>query len=127
MSLRSELGRVKGLGSTRGGTHHWWWQRITSVALVPLSLWFVVDLLRMVGAPHAAVVAWISSPCVTVLLLGLVAACFYHLQLGMQVIFDDYVHLAWLKVAVQIGLRLVVALCALTAAVAILRISMGMN
>ncbi len=125
MSFRSPLGHARGLGSAKQGTHHWWVQRLTSVALIPLVLWLVVALLCRVGADHAAVVAWIQSPIVTALLLALVIAVFYHLQLGMQVVLEDYVHSAGLQVTAQILLRLGSGFLALIAIVSILRISFG--
>lgn len=127
MSLRSDLGRVRGLGSAKEGVSHWRWQRITALALIPLSLWLMTALLGMVGADYAQVVAWIRSPLVTVLLLALTGALFYHLLLGVQVVIEDYVHSQWLQIAAQFALRLGVTLCALLAAVSILKISVGLS
>lgn len=125
MSLRSDLGRVKGLGSAKLGVDHWWLQRVTAVALIPLSLWFVVSLLAVFNAPHAEVVAWVAAPHVTVLLLALVAVLFWHVQLGLQIVLEDYIHSAWLQVTVQVALRCIAVLGALAGAVAILKISLG--
>lgn len=92
MSLRTPLGRVRGLGSAKGGVGHWWAQRMTAVALVPLLLWFVASLVQMAGADYAHVTAWIANPVVAVLLVLLLGAGFYHLSLGLQVVIEDYVH-----------------------------------
>ncbi len=127
MSLRSDLGKVKGLGSAKEGLGHWRLQRLTAIALVPLSLWFVFTLMGLIGAPHAVVVAWIGQLPVTVLLLALVVALFWHLQLGMQVVFEDYIHGPWLQVVLQLATRCCAALGALIAVVSILKISVGMN
>ena len=89
MSLRSDLGKVRGLGSAKDGTHHWWWQRLTAIALIPLSLWFVWSLLCVAQSSHAEITAWIAKPHVTVGLIALMSALFYHLKLGMQVVFED--------------------------------------
>ena len=92
MSRRSALGQVRGLGSAKEGTGHWWSQRLTSLALVPLTLWFMVSLVAMAGADHATIVAWIASPIVAGLLILLVMATFFHTHLGLQVVIEDYVH-----------------------------------
>ena len=92
MNLRTPLARARGLGSAKSGTHHWWMQRLTAVALVPLSLWFVASLINMATANHATVVAWLNSPVAAVLLCALIVAIFYHGQLGLQVVVEDYVH-----------------------------------
>ena len=92
MSLRTPLGRVRGLGSAKEGTAHWWAQRLTAIALVPLVLWFAVSLIVLAGADHATVAAWLRDPVAAVLMLLLILAGFHHAQLGMQVVIEDYVH-----------------------------------
>jgi succinate dehydrogenase membrane anchor subunit len=92
MSLRSPLSRVRGLGSAKEGVSHWWAQRLTALALIPLAVWFVISLLGITGADHAAVSAWVGSPVVAGLLILLIAATFYHGYLGLQVVIEDYVH-----------------------------------
>ena len=92
MSMRTPLGRVRGLGSAKEGVAHWWAQRVTAVALVPLLLWFVASLVQMAGADHAHVVAWIAHLPVAVLLSLLFVAGLYHLALGLQVVIEDYIH-----------------------------------
>ncbi len=92
VSLRSPLGRVLGLGAAKAGVHHWWSQRLTSVALVPLAVWFVVSLLRPAGARsrHRGGVDAQGSTALLLILFLLVAA--WHSQLGVQVVVEDYVH-----------------------------------
>lgn len=97
MKFRAPLARARGLGSAKSGTHHWWMQRLTAVALVPLSLWFVASLITLVTADHATVVAWLHSPLVAILCCALIVAIFYHGQLGLQVVVEDYVHTESLK------------------------------
>jgi succinate dehydrogenase / fumarate reductase membrane anchor subunit len=92
MSLRSPLGRVRGLGSAKEGVNHWWAQRLTAFALIPLTVWFVISLLTVMGADYAVVRAWVGSPVVAGLLILLIAATFYHAYLGLQVVIEDYVH-----------------------------------
>ncbi len=127
MSLRSDLGRVKGLGSAKQGVHHWRVQRLTALALLPLSLWFVTALMSLVTAPHRAVVAWIAQPHITVLLLALVMALFWHAQLGLQVVIEDYIHRPGRQIAAQLVVRAGAILGALAALVAILKISLGIS
>jgi len=125
MSLRSPLGRVRGLGSAKSGTQHWWHQRLSAIAIVPLSVWFVTAMLGRLTADHAAVVNWISSPFVTVLLIALIVSVFYHAKLGLQVVIEDYVHAEFAKMALLIAMKLAVAFGALLGVVAVLKISFG--
>jgi succinate dehydrogenase / fumarate reductase, membrane anchor subunit len=118
-SLRSPLGRARGLGSAKDGTHHWWAQRVTALALVPLTLWLVVCVLRLVGAPHIEVAQWMGHPVNAALLAALIVAVFHHAQLGLQVVIEDYVHGEGAKVAL---LLLVKGACWLLAAAALLSI-----
>ena len=97
MSLRSPLARVRGLGSAKEGVQHWWMQRLTAVALVPLSLWFVASVVCQVGAEHAAMRAWLVRPTVAIPMLLLIVATFHHAQLGLQVVIEDYVHTPVMK------------------------------
>ena len=125
MSLRSPLGRVRGLGSAKSGVHHWWHQRLSAIALVPLSLWFVSAVLGRLGADHAAVVNWIASPFVTVLLVALIASVFYHAKLGLQVVIEDYVHVELAKVVLLVVMKLAMVFGALLGIGAVLKISFG--
>lgn len=123
--FRTPLYQVRGLGSAKEGTHHWWLQRLTAVALVPLSIWFVASLVSMSDADYASVVTWVRSPVVTVLLLCLIWALFHHAQLGVQVVLEDYVHAEWLKVASIVALKFASILLGLASAIAVLKVSLG--
>ena len=92
-NLRSPLGRARGLGSAKEGLHHWWAQRLTALALVPLTLWFVAGIvhLAMGGEPYEAFMAWIANPCNATLMILFLGVSFHHAQLGMQVVYEDYV------------------------------------
>lgn len=92
MSLRTPLARVRHLGSAKDGTHHWWLQRVTALALVPLLLWFVISVIGMLGADHRGMVDWVSNPVTAALLILLIIATFYHAVLGLQVVIEDYIH-----------------------------------
>ena len=120
---RSMLGRARGLGAAKSGTHHWWTQRVTAIALIPLSLWFVISIYTLIGAPRAAVAAWASGPITATLLLATIAALFQHMYLGVQVVIEDYIHserqrMVWLLVT-----KGITALLALAAAVAVLKLA----
>lgn len=92
MSIRTPLGRVLGAGSAKEGVHHWWVQRVTSVALIPLTLWFIVSMAALPLADHAAVTAWLSQGWTAVLLILFVGVSTWHSKLGLQVVIEDYVH-----------------------------------
>ena len=125
MKFRTPLARVRGLGSAKAGTHHWWMQRLTAIALVPLSLWFVASLISVVSADHATVIAWLHSPLVAILCFALIVATFYHGQLGLQVVLEDYVHSEWLKLASIVLMNLLSLLLAATCLFAVLSIAFG--
>jgi succinate dehydrogenase / fumarate reductase membrane anchor subunit len=125
MSLRSPIGRVLGLGAAKEGFSHWWLQRVTSVALVLLGLWFVYALLRMPTFQYEFVVAWIAMPLNAVLLLLLVGTVVYHSQLGVQVVVEDYVHHHGLKIATMMLLTFAHVAVAALAIFAVLRIAFG--
>lgn len=122
-TLRSPLGRVRGLGSARSGVHHWWAQRITSAALLPLTLWFALSLATLAGAGHAATIAWIASPWNAVLLLATIGVGFHHTAAGLQVIIEDYVHAEGPRMAGILAVKAICLLLALAAALAVLRIA----
>lgn len=125
MSFRTPLARARGLGSAKSGTHHWWMQRITAVALVPLSLWFIASLVVVVTADYETVIAWLRSPVVAVLGSALIVALFHHGQLGMQVVIEDYVHSEALKLTGIVALKFVSILLAAACLFAILSIAFG--
>jgi succinate dehydrogenase / fumarate reductase membrane anchor subunit len=92
MTMRSPLGRVRGLGSAKEGTDHWFTERLTALALVPLSLWFVAAVLGGVGADHATLKAWMSVPGNMTLMILLITAFFWHAALALGTVIEDYVH-----------------------------------
>jgi succinate dehydrogenase / fumarate reductase membrane anchor subunit len=123
--LRSPLGRARGLGSARAGSRHWWAQRLTSVALVPLTLWFIWSMLRLTGASQADVAEWLASPVRLALMLALIVATFHHLQLGSQVVIEDYVHQEGMKLAAVLAVK---GLCILLALICIIcALILGLN
>jgi succinate dehydrogenase / fumarate reductase, membrane anchor subunit len=123
-SLRSPLARVRGFGSAKGGTHHWFMQRVTSVALLPLTLWFVLSLVfTLSGASYEQAALWVGRPLNAVLLLALIAASFHHTAAGMQVIIEDYANSEWAKLLGILAVRAICWLLALASALAVLRVA----
>jgi succinate dehydrogenase / fumarate reductase membrane anchor subunit len=92
MRQETAIGRVRGLGSARSGAHHWWVERLTSVATLLLFIWLLVSLLRLPTLDHEAITSWLSSPIAAVPMLLLIVSTFWHLKLGLQVVIEDYVH-----------------------------------
>ena len=121
--MRSQLGRARGMGSAKSGTHHWWVERATAVALIPLTLWFVYAVIRLAGHPQPFVQHWVARPVNTVLLLALVAMTFHHMQLGLQVVMEDYIeNKKWQSAAILLN-KAVAAFLGLLCAVSILRMA----
>ena len=127
MKLRSDLSRVLGLGSARAGSQHWMHQRLSAIALIPLALWFVTALLGHLHDDVVDLTNWVRSPFVTVLLISLMAAMFYHAKLGLQVVIEDYVHSDIAKIGLLIVMKLGCALGALLGIVAVLKITFAMT
>ncbi len=123
MSYKSPLARARGLGSAKEGVGHWWAQRLTAVALIPLSLWFAAAVVANTGADHATMVAWLGSPVVAVLMVLLIWATFHHAQLGIQVILEDYVHNEAVKFAAIIAVKFAAILLGALAGFAVLRVA----
>jgi succinate dehydrogenase / fumarate reductase membrane anchor subunit len=128
MSLRSPLGRVLGLGSAKGGSGHWYDQRVTAVALIVLGFWFVASLAMLgPGASHEAVLHWLGSPISAVLALLLVVVGAWHALLGLQVIVEDYVGDHGMRMVVLVALKFALVVAALVGALAVLRIAFGVQ
>jgi succinate dehydrogenase / fumarate reductase membrane anchor subunit len=123
--MRSPLGRAIGLGSAKEGVEHWWAQRITAIALVPLSLWFVSAVIGLVGADLETVQNWVSQPLAAILLVLLLIAMFYHLALGIQVVIEDYVHTELARLGLVVVVRLLSFGFAVAGIFAVLSIAFG--
>lgn len=125
MSLRTPIKHAMGLGSAKDGVHHWLIQRLTAVALIPLFVWFIVSVLMLMGADYATVVNWISSPLVTVLLVLFLAVLFYHSELGVRVVLEDYVSGHGNLIAALVLSRFFHIFLAAAGMIAVLRIAFG--
>ena len=122
--LRSPLGRARGLGSARAGSHHWWAQRLTALALVPLTLWFIFSVIHLAGASHQVVIDWLSRPLTLGLMLALIIATFHHLQLGVQVVIEDYVNDERMKIGAVLAVKALCVLLALVCIISVLKIGL---
>ncbi len=119
--MRSPLSQARGLRSAGAGSAHWWTQRVTAVALVPLAIWFLASLLALGRGKHIDFVVWLQSPLNTILMVSFVIALFWHMALGLQVIVEDYVHTRPLKILASVAIHTGCALLVVTGLVSIAR------
>ncbi len=113
MSFQTPLGRVKGLGSAKDGTHHFMVQRLSAIALIPLTFCFVFALIKLIGADYATVVAWFKSPFNALMLISFILMSAWHGALGAQVVIEDYIHCEALKIFFLIIMKLAMGLTAI--------------
>jgi succinate dehydrogenase / fumarate reductase membrane anchor subunit len=125
MSLRSPLGRVLGLGSAHSGVRHWWQQRLTSVALVPLAIWFLVSLLALPSLGYETVIAWMSQGWTAILLVLFVVVATWNSQLGVRVVIEDYVHGAGARTLTLVVVTFAHVLIASAGVFAVLKVAFG--
>ncbi len=123
--MRTPLARARGLGSAKSGTQHFWEERVTGLAAVPLTIAFVLIVLSLIGRSHAAVVQIIGSPLVATIMLLFIAVNAYHMKLGMQVIIEDYANTEGMKLTLLILNTFFSTVIGLTAGFAVLKISFG--
>jgi succinate dehydrogenase / fumarate reductase membrane anchor subunit len=123
--MRTPLSQVRGLGSAKNGTEHFWTQRVSAVALVPLVVWFTASILALAGADHASVISFLKAPVPCVAMLLFVTVAFYHLRLGLQVVIEDYVKAEGTKLACLLANTFFCSALGLASVVATLKISFG--
>lgn len=121
MDYRSPLAKVRGLGSAKTGTSHWWMQRVTAVALIPLTYWLITFLNLSLNAPYQHTVEWLAIPLNTLCIVAWVLAVFYHAALGLQVVIEDYIAAEGVKIAAVWTVNLSFLLLALAALIAVFR------
>jgi succinate dehydrogenase / fumarate reductase membrane anchor subunit len=124
-SMRTALSRVRHLGSARAGTRHFWQQRLTSVALVPLTIGFIIILMSLLGRNHAAAVQILGSPFVAIVMMLFIVTGVYHMWLGMQMIIEDYVHEETLKIGSLMANTFFCVIVVFASLFAILKLSFG--
>lgn len=125
MTLRTPLGRARGLGSAKEGVGHSWATIVTSIGLIPLSLWFVISVVGLAGADHAAFTGWMAKPFNAAAMVLTVLMVVHHAQLGIQMVVEDYVHGPAQKFALLIGSKLIAAFLAVYMTVSILKVAVG--
>ena len=121
---RSQLGRAKGVGAG-GGVHHWWAERVTSIALVPLTIWFIFAMWQLVGAPYEQVTGWAKNPINIALLLALIVMTFHHMHLGLQVILEDYVDDVRLRRILVLSVQAAALMLGLMSSVAVIKLAVS--
>lgn len=119
MSFKTPLGRVKGLGSSHHGASHWWAQRVSAVALIPLVIWFVATIIE-VAVAKTSIIMVLQSPINAIAMLLFIGAMLYHGTLGIQVVIEDYVHCSYAKTILLVGLQLFSIVTAVATLVAVL-------
>ncbi len=125
MSLRTPLSRVRGLGTSSEVTGEWWAERLTAVALVPLTFLFVVIVIATLGADRDEIIALMGNPLVAIAMLLVILAVFFHMKLAVQVVVEDYIHNKPVKTAIMIALPLVCILLGTANAFAVLKLAFG--
>jgi succinate dehydrogenase / fumarate reductase membrane anchor subunit len=123
MNYHTPLKKAKGLGSARSGSGHFWKQRMTAIALIPLSFWMVAYTRLMINAPHAEIIDWLSTPFNTTMAITWIIVTFWHAMLGLEVIIQDYVHTEWRKMSAIGIMRFSFITLAIAAIVAIFKIT----
>lgn len=122
--MGSPLARAMGFGTAKEGFEHWWMERISAVALVPLTLWFVASIIAHTGSGYTSFIGWLRAPLISTLMILLLSALFYHTSLGLRVVIEDYIH-SGVKFAALITVRLCCFALAVAGTVATLRIALS--
>lgn len=123
--FQTPLKQVRGLGSAQDGTGHWWAQRLTAIALIPLCIWFAWFCVNLAGADYAQVRNAVAAPLNGFLLIVLLWSLFYHAQLGLQVVIEDYIHQRTFEISLLIAIKFLAIALPLAASIAVLRIVLG--
>lgn len=121
--MRSPMRHAQGLGSAKVGLEHWWMQRVTAVALIPLTLWFVASLIALSSSDYITFIAWLRAPFVATLMVLLLIALCHHMALGLQVVIEDYVHSDRAKFPILVSIRLACFALAVAGILSTLRVA----
>lgn len=124
-SIRTPMAKAKGMGAAHNGTEHWFMQRVTAIALLFLSPWFIWSMMQHAGASYAEMHAWLSYPVNAVLMILFVVTAFYHAALGSQVVIEDYIHCEGFKMVKLIGMKLFFSATIVACVFAILKVAFG--
>ena len=121
--IKTPLARARGLGSARDGVEHWFMQRVTAIANIPLMIWLVYNIVAMKGASHAEFTSWLAQPVNAILMILVVISTFYHAKLGSQVVTEDYIHHEGFKMFKLIGQKLFFFALAIACIFSVLKIA----
>lgn len=124
MDFQTPLAKVRGLGSAKAGTNHFWMQRITAIALIPLSLWMVSFTKHLLHTPYHDLVVWLANPLHSILAIAWIIMALYHAALGLQVVIEDYTSTEWQKLTAIWLIKLTCLFLGIAVIVAIFRVSM---
>lgn len=124
-SIRTPLGRARGLGSAKDGTHHWWVQRVSAIAMIPSLVYLLVQLPALTTHDHDALLIWLQQPLPALALAIFIASAFYHASLGIQVVIEDYIHGEGQKIALLLVNKLAFLFLGVAAIYAVVRINFG--
>ncbi|OFZ98346.1 MAG: succinate dehydrogenase, hydrophobic membrane anchor protein [Betaproteobacteria bacterium RIFCSPLOWO2_02_FULL_62_17] len=125
MKYRNPLSIARGLGSSKDGLGHWWMQRLTAIALVPLVFWFALSIIALAGQDRAHVLTWMQSPFHGVVLSLFLVTSLYHANLGLQAVFEDYIQARWLQLSSRITAGFAAVFLGFTGVFALLRLVFG--
>ena len=120
---KSALAHANGLGSSHSGVAHWWLQRVTAIALIPLLIWFIAGIIAYSGAGYQAVLTWLANPVIASLMVLTLISAFYHAALGLQVVVEDYLHHEGWKLTLLLLIRFSCIFLATISLVAVLTIA----
>jgi succinate dehydrogenase / fumarate reductase membrane anchor subunit len=122
--MRSPLRHAEGLGSAKSGFKHWWAQRVSAVALIPLTVWILGWLLALAGSDYSTFTLWLQSPVTTILMILFLIALFCHAALGLQVVIEDYIYADWVKIPTVVTIHFMCFALAVAGIIATLRIAL---
>jgi len=123
-TIQSPLARARGYGSAQEGSKHWFHQRVTAIANIPLVLWLIYSILKLQGADYTTFTTWLAHPINAVLMILFILSIFYHAVLGSQVVIEDYVHTEWFKLAKLIGIKLFFTAASIACIFSVLKVAL---
>lgn len=125
MKFRSPLSKALGSGSAKHGFSHWWLQRVSAVALIPLTLWFVFSMVCLSTSDYTHAVTWLSSPINATIMLLFTLVALFHGQTGLQTVIEDYIHTTWLNLSLLLSVKFASVILAVLAIISVLKVVLG--
>ena len=125
MKYRSPLSKAIGSGSAKHGFSHWWLQRVSAIALIPLTLWFVYSMVYLSTVGYSEAVAWLASPINATIMLLFTLTALFHAQTGLQTVIEDYIHVTWLNITLLLLVKFASVIMAVLAVISVLKVVLG--